>query len=151
MQLDFIWSHVSLPGLGKPHHTNISPLSSGYVPGSRGDQPHTGRGEVAEGCHLHPGRARQRDSSWYMEITAVFVLLEETPTPRLYTEVICPRLQSLTLLPSLTAGRVSTSTKSPHVSSITRAPGPIGESCAVTVLWHRGRHRDPEGGTPCQS
>lgn len=81
MQLDFIWSHVSLPGLGKPHHTNISPLSSGYVPGSRVDQPHTGRGEVAEGCHLHPGQARQRDSSWYTEITAVFVLLGDPHSP----------------------------------------------------------------------
>ena len=149
MQLGFIWSHFPLPGLGKPRRTNISPLSSGCVPGSQVDRPHTGREEVAEGCHLHPGQARQGDSSWYTELMAVFTLLEEILTAQLYIEVIPPPLQSLTLPPSLTTRHVSTSTKrwmplpsgyaeGPRVSSITRAPGPLGESCTITVLRDTG-------------
>lgn len=49
MQLSFIWSRFPLPRLGKPHRTNLSPGSSSCVPGSQEDQPHMGRGEVAEG------------------------------------------------------------------------------------------------------
>lgn len=134
MQLNFIRSHFPRPGFGKPRHTNISPPSSGCVPGSQADRPHTGKGEVAEGCHLQCSQARRGDSSRYAELTAVFMLLEEIPTPKLHIEVIPPPLQSLTLPPSLAARRVSTSMKC-------RMPLPSGHAEAPPCHLHHTRPR----------
>lgn len=81
------------------------------MPGSQADRPHTGRGEVAEGCHLHPSQARWGYSSQCTELKAVLTLLEEPPTPKLYIEVIPPPPQSLTLLLSPAACHILTSAK----------------------------------------